>query len=47
MLNYLFIGATILVLLALKLTKFVVIALVIGLLVIMITYNLKKKGDKR
>lgn len=46
MLNYVLIGAIILILLALKVTKFVVIALVIALLVIMITYNLKRKGDK-
>ncbi|HIJ60555.1 MAG TPA: hypothetical protein HPP56_08085 [Nitrospirae bacterium] len=42
MLNYLLIVAVLLILLALKLTKFVVIALVIGILLIMIFYNTLK-----
>ncbi len=42
MLNYLIIAAVILALLALKLTKFVVIAIVLALLLFMIAYNIKR-----
>lgn len=43
MFNYLIIVAIILLMFALKLSKFVILAIVIALLIFMIVYNLKKQ----